>query len=479
VTVPTEDTGLRCVECDYNLTGIRSTRCPECGWKIDLQLVNFAKDDAPPTCRYLLVAILAGLMAVASGSYVVVVTLRVFRRGTIFPSVEPAVMAICAAMALCTAMHIAVAMRAMSARRGGAFAGAGLRLGCRIAAVLQIASMLVVFLSGMPGVMSALGIFLFATAPGWTLLIEVAVPKPRKRGLISRFQYRIERGLGAKPNACPFTIDTMQSFREPNVRVERSTVTRGTDRTLDDVIESTWRTKTHEASRCERQLFNGSLGRLVSWDVNDGSLTLRIGDTDYKSFLGTNLFNPHLHGTYGDAFFANPLGTSAVIVTSDGWLIFGRRNDRVAFHAGYLHTIGGILESADRTDDGGNDVFGAMRREVREELLVTDDEIAGTTCIGMVRDRQIVQPELVFEVQLAITRAAVLARFDASTDAEHTSLESCFSDPSDVVPFIESAGRAAPVAVAAMLTWGRSNWGADWFESSCYALFGDVPEGVG
>jgi len=31
----TTDTGLRCLDCEYNLTGITSLRCPECGAQID------------------------------------------------------------------------------------------------------------------------------------------------------------------------------------------------------------------------------------------------------------------------------------------------------------------------------------------------------------------------------------------------------------------------------------------------------------
>lgn len=29
------DSGCRCIRCDYNLTGLTSDRCPECGWVID------------------------------------------------------------------------------------------------------------------------------------------------------------------------------------------------------------------------------------------------------------------------------------------------------------------------------------------------------------------------------------------------------------------------------------------------------------
>ena len=42
---PAADQGLRCLECDYNLTGIDSARCPECGAVLDWsQLRRLARD---------------------------------------------------------------------------------------------------------------------------------------------------------------------------------------------------------------------------------------------------------------------------------------------------------------------------------------------------------------------------------------------------------------------------------------------------
>lgn len=35
-----EDHGLRCVQCLYNLTGLTSGNCPECGWTIDWRLAG-------------------------------------------------------------------------------------------------------------------------------------------------------------------------------------------------------------------------------------------------------------------------------------------------------------------------------------------------------------------------------------------------------------------------------------------------------
>ena len=61
---------------------------------------------------------------------------------------------------------------------------------------------------------------------------------------------------------------------------------------------------------------------------------------------GTNVHNmDFVRGQNPDAL-ANALGTSAVVVTADGYLALGRRSSRVANHPGYLHCFGGMLETA-------------------------------------------------------------------------------------------------------------------------------------
>ena len=44
----TDDTGLRCLECEYNLSGLLSERCPECGCLVDWELVRQQAEGALP-----------------------------------------------------------------------------------------------------------------------------------------------------------------------------------------------------------------------------------------------------------------------------------------------------------------------------------------------------------------------------------------------------------------------------------------------
>jgi hypothetical protein len=49
----TGDSGLHCPKCEYNLTGIESERCPECGTTINWDAVRLVRDveaQRPSTC---------------------------------------------------------------------------------------------------------------------------------------------------------------------------------------------------------------------------------------------------------------------------------------------------------------------------------------------------------------------------------------------------------------------------------------------
>jgi 8-oxo-dGTP pyrophosphatase MutT (NUDIX family) len=223
-------------------------------------------------------------------------------------------------------------------------------------------------------------------------------------------------------------------------------------------------------------LYNGDLIRLVEARATATQLHLELGATCYRDFLGTNLHHAATVWRTGEQHLANPLGISSTVITSDGFLVFGRRSGRVAFHAGHLHTFGGLLEASDRNSEGHFDVFGAAIRELTEELGIHKNEIVEIIVAGLVRDRSILQPELLFEATLPLSRGELTARFDPTLpDQEHTGLEFVHDEPEAIVPFVRGSTLVAPVAAAAMLLHGRHAWGADWYEQSCYVLFGELP----
>uniref|UniRef100_A0A8C5E357 Nudix (nucleoside diphosphate linked moiety X)-type motif 22 n=1 Tax=Gouania willdenowi TaxID=441366 RepID=A0A8C5E357_GOUWI len=126
---------------------------------------------------------------------------------------------------------------------------------------------------------------------------------------------------------------------------------RQTDPALERHIEEVWTARLAK----EPWLFNGTKFRLHSFrDVPSirPLLTLTLGLTCYKDYLGTNWssqveeLRQRGEVEYGDplALLAQPLGVGAVLFTHDGHVVLIRRSQRVAEAGGQLDIPGGHPE---------------------------------------------------------------------------------------------------------------------------------------
>jgi 8-oxo-dGTP pyrophosphatase MutT (NUDIX family) len=205
-------------------------------------------------------------------------------------------------------------------------------------------------------------------------------------------------------------------------------------------------------------LFDGPMCRLESWSIGgDGDdLRLSLSRTTYKSFLGTNLRNPQLADRYGRDVLANPVGVSPALETADGWLLMGRRNASVAYYPNRVHPFAGALEPRD-----ADDVFEAVHRELAEELNFTVADVGEVRCTGIAEDRSIRQPELIFRVSSTRTRAQIEATLDRT---EHHASWAIAATAEAVDEALREPAALTPVAVAALLLWGRAKFGEPWFE---------------
>ena len=141
---------------------------------------------------------------------------------------------------------------------------------------------------------------------------------------------------------------------------------------------------------------------MESWRVAGDVLELSLSETSYRIFYGTNLMNAGALSQYGSEVMANPVGVSTALQTSDGYLLFGRRNATVAYHPNRVHPFAGTLEPRD-----GEDCFSAVERELHEELKITPEQIESIRCIGIIEDEVIQHPELIFHAKARLTREII------------------------------------------------------------------------
>jgi hypothetical protein len=204
-------------------------------------------------------------------------------------------------------------------------------------------------------------------------------------------------------------------------------------------------------------LFDGPMCRLERFEARGDTLHLALSRTSYKYHYGTNILEPQLAERFGEQALARPLGVSCALVTSDGVLLMGRRNENVAYYPSRVHPFAGAVEPAERVD-----IFDEVRRELHEELHLDAGELADMRCVGVVEDWLLRHPELIVLVRCRPTRGQLDRQVDAK---EH---HDSFAVEPTRTAIDEAVGNRllTPVAVATVMLWGKRVLGDSWFQGA-------------
>lgn len=220
---------------------------------------------------------------------------------------------------------------------------------------------------------------------------------------------------------------------------------------VEAIIDAAW---SAALARPGVHLFDGPMCRLESFRVSPQRLELSLSDTSYKPFFGTHLSHPELFNRFGPEVMSNSVGVSPALLSSDGFLMLGRRNQSVAYYPGRVHPFSGSLEPREQ------DVFGAVRRELREELSLADADIAQMVCTGIAEDLCLRHPELMFAVTATRTREQIERQLDP---VEHHDVWSTPGGEAGVAAALGQRDQLTPIAIASLLLWGRLSFGDAWF----------------
>lgn len=240
----------------------------------------------------------------------------------------------------------------------------------------------------------------------------------------------------------PFVVHARGDWPSGAVAAEwRAADSRRIEPEVELAIEAAW---ADAKARLGDKLFDGPMCRLERFDAAPDRLRLVLSPTSYRAFLGTNLHNARLADRFGRDVLANPVGLSTALETSDGYLLLGRRNAAVAYYPDRVHPFAGALEPREPID-----VFAEIRRELHEELGLDAADVPSIRCVGLVEDRSLRQPELIFVARTAHPRDALEARLDRE---EHHAVYAARAERAHVQRVMSDA-LLTPVAVASLSLW--------------------------
>ncbi len=276
----------------------------------------------------------------------------------------------------------------------------------------------------------------------------------------------VQCDLQEGPQDCgSFMLEVLGPYRYEQVRVRWIRSERPINPQVEQFIDRAWQRRMAQARAQGVPLWDGPLCRLLEYHASRDGLDMVLGPTSFREFLGTNLHNAHLRYSHGIDLLANPIGVSALVIAEGKYLVLGRRSQKVIYHAGRIHPIGGCVEPA---QDGLPDPFRCICREVCEELGLGSGSLGAPLFLGMVRDKHIHQPEVIFDLQVMASVESIRHLMaSAKEKEEHTDLVVLRDHPAAVVDFIERRlTELTPVGMATLLLHGLYRWGSGWFAST-------------
>ncbi|CAI9105280.1 OLC1v1004172C1 [Oldenlandia corymbosa var. corymbosa] len=223
------------------------------------------------------------------------------------------------------------------------------------------------------------------------------------------------------------------------------------DADLENSISEIWDARTQKNA----SLFNGLKFRYGGHTYYNGvgsneelHVSLHLGLTDYRTFVGTNLsplWERFLISSEDDCrrcqHTASPLGNGAVVETSDKKILVLQRSNNVGEFPGHYVFPGGHPEpgelgiSSHLTSDHNNqemikeklsqEMFSSIIREVVEEIGVPPDALGNPLFIGISRRVLNVRPAAFFFMTCSLESTEIQRLYCSAADAyESTQLYS-------------------------------------------------------
>jgi ADP-ribose pyrophosphatase YjhB (NUDIX family) len=136
-------------------------------------------------------------------------------------------------------------------------------------------------------------------------------------------------------------------------------------------IEDEWQRQKKKNNR----LFNGRVFSLINFSIKKNELHLTLQETDYKSFVGTNL-NNSIHIKPQER--ANPIGFNMLLETFDNFFFLALRSSDVQEAKNQWHGVGGNLDTTKLKEN--------IYSEFLEEINLKEEYLTKILIMGMVEN---------------------------------------------------------------------------------------------
>jgi NTE family protein len=206
----------------------------------------------------------------------------------------------------------------------------------------------------------------------------------------------------------PFSILFDCSENEKPVQFVIENRHRSEHKEVEKSIDTAWTAYRKVHDTLEEPYLERELSRFIFFRKTENDFVIHIGKTTFRDFIGTNITHPWMVSQYGEDFMANPLRLGILVQCADGPFVLGLRYEKLDRAPGKADIFGGLLNFP---KDDHPSMGRAILHNLDRYLGVADHEVSESRISGLVRNRLTLQPELIVEVTLTLTEAALAERF--------------------------------------------------------------------
>jgi hypothetical protein len=149
-------------------------------------------------------------------------------------------------------------------------------------------------------------------------------------------------------------------------------------------LDKVWDEGFKEAREKGYVLTNGQLARYSGHSIKNGCLTLDVGKTNFKEFIGTNVFlgdggRLKLQPTQ----MSNPISVLSTILTNDDNTVVSFRNKSPSYKADFYSLFGRGLREPQELIDGRVHLFNLVKNIVSNELKLSSNDVGDPSLVGL------------------------------------------------------------------------------------------------
>lgn len=220
-----------------------------------------------------------------------------------------------------------------------------------------------------------------------------------------------------------YNLITKGKFREEDIFINFSEKSIKYNKITKKLIEESWQDTVKGNKSVGKDFWDSIVYRLNKAEVKDAKLVLDLSEATFKDLQGTNATHWILKDIYGSEYLANGILVQAVVYSSDGNIILGKRNTGVKKQFEQFAVFGGTIDKDELIVKDSETFFDSIRLELKQEIEVEPKEIESLVITHLVEDWKH-YPVFTFEAKLRLTTQELQDKFKNNSKVEHSQIMS-------------------------------------------------------